>query len=345
MNLSKSFFSRDLLEKLSALVVVAVLIFIFRGMLNILLLTFVFSFFLFIIQNFLYVNLRKLIRVERKIVIAFVFIIVVAVISYFLYKYIPVVIKQFEDIIAMLEDFDINKLHGTVNDKIFNMIKNIDIKDYIETGSSAAFKTITNIGKLGFDIFIALILSFFFIIEKDEVVNFGRRIEYSKLAGPFRSIKYFTKSFLNSFAKVMQAQLLIAFINCVLSIICLYFMGFPQVLGLGLMIFLLGLIPVAGVWVSLIPLSIIALKIGGVKALISVWIMIAVIHALEAYVLNPKIMSMNTKLPVFLTFLILIVSEHLMGVWGLLFGIPIFMFLLDIFDIKVFKKPEEEKVK
>ncbi|MDP4089169.1 MAG: AI-2E family transporter [Bacillota bacterium] len=331
------------MEKFAALLIVAVLIFIFQGILDLLLFTFVFSFFLYIIQNFLYINLRKLIRVERKIVIAFVFLLVVALISFFLYKYIPVIITQFKEIVEELQEFDVNKLKGTIPQSVLDMVQKIDPKDYIQTGSSAAVKTITNIGKLGFDIFLSLILSFFFIIEKDEVVNFGRRIENSKLAGPFKSIKYFTRSFLNSFAKVMQAQILIAFINCVLSIIGLSIMGFPQVLGLGFMVFLLGLVPVAGVWVSLIPLSIIAIKISGVTLLIYVWGMIAVIHCLEAYVLNPKIMSMNTKLPVFLTFLILIVSEHLMGIWGLLFGIPIFMFLLDIFDIKVFKTPEEVK--
>ena len=36
------------------------------------------------------------------------------------------------------------------------------------------------------------------------------------------------------------------------------------------------------------------------------------------------------KLPIFFTFLILIVSEHLMGVWGLLLGIPLFIFVLDV---------------
>jgi len=46
-------------------------------------------------------------------------------------------------------------------------------------------------------------------------------------------------------------------------------------------------------------------------------------------------MSAKTKLPVFLVFLILLVSEHYIGVWGLLLGIPMFMFLLDILDIRV----------
>jgi HAE1 family hydrophobic/amphiphilic exporter-1 len=63
-----------------------------------------------------------------------------------------------------------------------------------------------------------------------------------------------------------------------------------------------------------IPLSIIAFKIGGIVKVIEVLVMIAVLHALESYVLNPKLMSMKTKLPVFLTFIILLIGEHLMGI-------------------------------
>ncbi|MEC2450762.1 AI-2E family transporter, partial [Bacillus cereus] len=32
-------------------------------------------------------------------------------------------------------------------------------------------------------------------------------------------------------------------------------------------------------------------------------------------------------------FMILIFSEHFLGIWGLIIGIPIFIFLLDVLDI------------
>ncbi|MED7618674.1 UNVERIFIED_CONTAM: AI-2E family transporter, partial [Bifidobacterium breve] len=33
------------------------------------------------------------------------------------------------------------------------------------------------------------------------------------------------------------------------------------------------------------------------------------------------------------TFTVLIFSEHFFGIWGLIIGIPIFVFLLDILDV------------
>jgi len=62
--------------------------------------------------------------------------------------------------------------------------------------------------------------------------------------------------------------------------------------------------------------------------------MIVALHALETYFLNPTLMSIKTKLPIFFTFIVLIMAEHFMGVWGLLFGIPLFLFFLDLIDVK-----------
>jgi predicted PurR-regulated permease PerM len=94
---------------------------------------------------------------------------------------------------------------------------------------------------------------------------------------------------------------------------------------------------------SLIPLSIVAFNIGGFTKVLAVLIMIAVIHAIEAYVLNPKLMSSKTALPMSLVFIILLVAEHYMQVWGLLIGVPLFIFLLNIFEVDYAKafKPEQ----
>ena len=45
-------------------------------------------------------------------------------------------------------------------------------------------------------------------------------------------------------------------------------------------------------------------------------------------------MSAKTNLPTFFTFMILLFSEHFLGIWGLIIGIPIFIFLLDMLDIE-----------
>jgi predicted PurR-regulated permease PerM len=52
--------------------------------------------------------------------------------------------------------------------------------------------------------------------------------------------------------------------------------------------------------------------VDGMTAVIEIVFLITLIHAIEAYYLNPKIVSSFVRIPVSLTFLILIVSEHFM---------------------------------
>jgi predicted PurR-regulated permease PerM len=46
-------------------------------------------------------------------------------------------------------------------------------------------------------------------------------------------------------------------------------------------------------------------------------------------------MAIEIRIRIFIIFIILIIFEHFMGVWGLLLGLPLFMFLLDILGIRI----------
>ena len=154
------------------------------------------------------------------------------------------------------------------------------------------------------------------------------------------NIEHFGFKFVNSFGKVIEVQFLIALTNAIISVLVLWVLGFPQLIGLGIMIFFLGLIPVAGVIISLVPLCMIAYNIGGFTTVVAVVVMVMIIHALEAYILNPKFMSVKTNLPTFFTLAVLLLAEHFFGIWGLIIGIPIFIFIIDMLEI-----PEEKQEK
>ena len=117
--------------------------------------------------------------------------------------------------------------------------------------------------KRAFIVLIALILSLFFLLEKPRLQEFTGKFKNSKIAPFYYEIEFFGRKFTRTFGKVIEAQFIIAIVNCVLTVIALIIMGFPQIFGLAIMVFCLGLIPVAGVFISLIPLCLIAYTIGG----------------------------------------------------------------------------------
>ena len=329
----KNFFQSDLFKKMLSLLLLLGLIISIKPMMNLFLLTFMFSFILYGIQNYLFHRIIRLIPINRTGITFSIFIILASAISFVLYKYIPILTKQLMFIGIQLSNFNINSYDYALNPQIKEAISS-NLQSYIIGGGTYLIHSVTNIWKFSLNIFLALILSLFLILEKDKTIKFLNKFEDSKAGFIYIYYKQLANNFVHSFAKVMDTQILIAFINSLVSALILSILGFHQVIGLAFMIFTLGLIPVAGVLISLIPLSIIAFKLGGVIKVLYILGMIVALHIFEAYFLNPKLMSMKTKLPVFFTFIILIMAEHFMGVWGLLFGIPLFLFFLDILDVK-----------
>ncbi len=126
--------------------------------------------------------------------------------------------------------------------------------------------------------------------------------------------------FINTFGVIIEAQLIIAVVNTTITTITLIFLKMPNIPTLAVMVFFLSLIPVAGAIISVIPLTIIAYTVGGVQSAVIIIIMIIIIHFLEAYVLNPRLMASRTELPGFFTIVIMLVAERLFGAWGLIVG-------------------------
>jgi predicted PurR-regulated permease PerM len=64
---------------------------------------------------------------------------------------------------------------------------------------------------------------------------------------------------------------------------------------------------------------------------------VLLIHFIETTLLNPKIMGDMLKLHPLLVLIILLVGEHFFGVWGLLLGVPVTVY---IFRFVILKTPE-----
>lgn len=335
-----SFFKKPFVRRLLILVLIGFVLYLMRSMLTLFLLTFIFIYLANASQKFIYDRINKYIPVNRSFIVVFIYLLAVAILVVVLCIYIPQIVAQTIDLTALItksvKTMINQKTTGNeVLDSLVVQIQNIDLQKYLERGGNILVKFISNVGTLGFDIFMSLILSLFFMLQKSRIYTFFSKFKTSKVSWLYDELKYFGLKFTNTFGKVLQTQILIAFINSILSMIMLSFLHFPSILGLGVMIFLLGIVPVAGVFISLIPLTIIAYSVGGIKLIIYVLVMIAVLHAIEAYILNPKLMSEKTNLPIFITFLVLTISAHFFGAWGMLVGIPVFVFILDVLDVNI----------
>ncbi|MDR1574209.1 MAG: AI-2E family transporter [Clostridiales Family XIII bacterium] len=335
----------DSKTRIVSIVVLTLMLITIWYMLTLVLLTFILGFVFFRLLRFINRRGGRVIaeKIPDSLILLVLYLLFIAGLTLVSIRFAPILASQITAIAEIFRDFDIENLRQFLDVRLIEVLSHLDIDSYISAAGNLLLTWVTWFGGFSINFLLALLLSFLLLLEKDKLRKFGITLENSRISFLYAYFMNFGSNFARSFAKVMDVQVLIAFINCVLSTIALSIMGFPQVLGLGIMIFTLGLIPVAGVIVSLIPLSVVAFSLGGFKMVLAVLIMIVVIHAIEAYVLNPKLMSSKTALPVSLVFIILLVAEHYMNVWGLLIGVPLFIFLLNVFEVDYTKafKPEQ----
>ncbi|SMF29407.1 AI-2E family transporter [Paenibacillus barengoltzii] len=344
MTFFKELFQMAGFRRVLALLFVVLVLYFARSMLNMLLITFILTYLTNRLHNFISRNVAKVIRINRTITVLFIYVLLISLLGSAVYYYMPVLLTELTDLVNQVISFYSNPPmlpDNPILNYIVEYLKDIDLSAYINNGFTFLLSTLTDIGEWSLNLFIAIVLSLFFLLEKEKVTNFTVQFRESKIGGLFKELEYFGRKFVQSFGKVIEVQFLIATVNAVLSTIFLWILGFPNLIALAIMIFLLGLVPVMGVIISLIPLCAIAFKIGGLIKIVYVLIMVALVHAVETYFLNPKFMSNKTHLPIFFTFLILLVSEHFLGVWGLIVGVPIFIFLLDIVEVPVGGVPHQ----
>ena len=323
-------------RRVAVLAIIVLLLFMLRSMMNIMLLTLLLTILIGSIYNGVNKLVKRFVNVPSMVVLLLVYGLLILIMVWGVYRMVPLIIVQVKQVYLMIQQAYMYPDRNQWNETIIEFMDTLNVQRLFEPGLSAVMK----VSQLGTQLLVSIILSLFFLMEKSYITRFTATFVDSKLGWFFKEVGHFGRMFLDTFGKVLEAQLLISLINCILTTIALWIMGFPNLLGLALIIFVLGLVPVAGVFISLAPLGLIAFSVGGIQYVIYLVILIVVIHAIEAYFLNPKLMSSKTNLPIFFTFVVLIFSEHLIGIWGLIVGIPLFVFFLDLIGIK--RKQEKD---
>lgn len=129
---------------------------------------------------------------------------------------------------------------------------------------------------------------------------------------------------------VVRGQLTICAVNAALTLVGLLLIQVKFAFLLALLAGLFSLIPIFGSIVSSIPIVAIALTDSFQKALFGL-LWIVGIHALEANLLNPKIMGDAAKIHPVLVVMVLVAGEHFYGFTGALFAVPVLSVLLTLF--------------
>ena len=175
--------------------------------------------------------------------------------------------------------------------------------------------------------FLAILFSFLIMLDLPHLSKGVKNLRYTKLADSYKE----TADSIMLFAKVVgenfRAQLFISVINTILTAICLYVLEIKAIALLCTIVFMCGLIPVLGMIISSVPIVLMAVNTGGME--LGFWsiVMIIAIHMIETYFLNPRIVSSIMRINPVMTLIILYIAHSLIGLWGMLLGVPIAVYI------------------
>jgi predicted PurR-regulated permease PerM len=180
----------------------------------------------------------------------------------------------------------------------------------------------------------SLLLSFFITFDLFKLRRGIHKLEQSNVRDFYREIAPGLISFGRLIGRSFQAQGVIAFFNTALTFILIKVLGIQNEVFLSSLVFLCSFIPVLGVVISSVPIAIMAvLQPGGgvvhdglLLALIAIG-GVLVVHFIETSILNPKIVGDMLHLHPVMVLGILAVAEYFFGVWGLLLGVPVAVYI------------------
>lgn len=170
---------------------------------------------------------------------------------------------------------------------------------------------------------LALLFSFLILIDIKRIKNGIGRLRNSRVGDFYDEAAHPIARFGILLGRAIEAQAAIALLNTVLTLTGLVLLGIPLVAMLSVIVFVCSFVPVLGVFISTVPIVLVALNAGGPMLSLAAVALIVVIHAVEAYLLNPIIYGKHLKLNPVLTVIILYVGYHAFGFWGMLLGVPV----------------------
>ncbi|MDN6641239.1 MAG: AI-2E family transporter [Tetragenococcus sp.] len=236
---------------------------------------------------------------------------------------------------TFIDDFSGNEITDNVISQLQGFIDNFssDIGNYVSEGLTRFTSVVTGITSVVMTIVIAPIILFFLLKDAEKFANGVLAVTPPKWRADLIRVATEINIKVGSYIK---GQLAIAVANGVMIFIGFTIIGLDYSGILGLAGGILSLVPYIGPTLTFIPALIIALFTSWTEVLllIIVWF---VVQFVEGNFVEPNIMGRQLNIHPLTIIIILLIMGDLLGLFGLVFGVPIYAILRVIVNY-VFQK-------
>lgn len=302
----------------------------------------------FYIMNPLVDFLERKFKVPRTLTIIALFLLVAVLLIWIINTLLPIVQNQINSLIAhwphIWEHASIAIQDALSNPQLHSVKSNIN--DAISHAQSLLFKsgrntidaTLSNISSaisvvtmIFMTLLTAPFILFFMLKDAHSLRPYLTQFAPKHWQKSFGELLYDINTALASY---IRGQIIVALWVGIMFAIGYSLIGLPYGIALAVLSGVLNLIPYFGTFISFIPAIIIAIMIS-VPMVIKVLIVFAIEQTIESRVISPLVMGNKMEMHPVTTILLLIGSSAVWGLWGVIFGIPIYA-ILKIITLRVY---------
>ena len=310
-------------------------------------------FVLIIIALFLAVGLNPAVEsirrrgMTRSRAVIIIFGCVVLFAGLFMWLVIPPAISQGSQLIrhapTLLSDLKSNPTIASLNQH-YGFIDTLQKKLSENTANGtlliSAFGGAVGVGKTvltgTFAALTVLILTLYFLTSLPQIIAIGIRLAPASRRD---RISRLTHGILGRIGTYIGSQITVALISGFFILILTAAIGLPSPFALGMIVFVLDLLPLVGHTIGISIITVVGLTQSPLKALLVFAGYILYIQ-IENYLITPKIMKRSLSVPGLVTIIAALVGATLMGLVGALLAVPMAASVLLILDEVVFPRAD-----
>lgn len=218
--------------------------------------------------------------------------------------------------------------------ELINELESIDWKSYLtkiaETLGSGlgnavdvVFSAISSVVSAVVSVFIGFIFAVYMLFNKEHLLFQSKRILTSYVKPRWvKKLLHLFDVLNDSFRKYIVGQCTEAVILGILCIIGMVIFRFPYSMMVGTLVGFTALIPIAGAYIGAIVGALMILTVSPIKAVFFI-VFIIVLQQLEGNIIYPKVVGSSLGLPSLWVLAAVTVGGGIMGITGMLLGVPL----------------------
>ncbi len=241
--------------------------------------------------------------------------------------------------------------NDVIKDKMTEL-SNIDVKQFLSINNEKIIeyvKNIINIFSGIFDVFVAIIVSVYILLQRTAIMTFLRRLARAMFKkNTYEAVnKYFTKAN-EVFFTFISSQLLDAVIVGILTTIAMLILKVKYAPLIGFTIGLFNMIPYIGAIVAVAIGILITFITGGLGKAIAMAIVVIILQQIDANIINPKIIGVSLEVSPLLVIFSVTVGGAYFGILGMFLAVPIAVVIKTVLNDWIESKnkfrDEQEKI-